>query len=423
MTGSNLAADPALGLKCRFCGEGLTRTFLDLGVQPLANSYVDPGRAATVMEPFYPLHVRVCERCLLVQLPELATAQAIFADYAYLSSTSSSWLEHSRRFAVQAVERFGLQPGDLVVEVASNDGYLLRHFVEMGHRVLGIEPATNVAAIAEKGGVPTLNRFFGTTCADELVSEGKTAKLLVGNNVLAHVPDINDFVEGLRRQLAPAGVLSMEFPHLLQLMRLNQFDTIYHEHFSYLSLRTVTRIFAAHGLQIFDVETLPTHGGSLRVLACREDGDLRPERGEAVARVLAAEEAAGLGNLETYLGFTDRVQRTKWALLELLIGLRRRGKRVVAYGAPAKGNTLLNYCGIRSDLVEYTVDRNPLKQGKFLPGTRIPIRSPDAVVDDKPDVVLILPWNLEAEIVTQMASIREWGGQFLVPIPEPRLLV
>jgi SAM-dependent methyltransferase len=418
------AASPARSsvLACRFCGTALSHTFLDLGVQPLANSYVSAEQSATAMEPFYPLHVRVCEGCFLVQLPEMATPEQIFGHYAYLSSTSSSWLEHCRRFVGQASEWAALMPEDLVVEVASNDGYLLRYFVERGQRVLGIEPAANVAAIAERAGVPTLARFFGTACADDLVREGKRAKLLVGNNVLAHVPDINDFVEGLRRLLAPRGVLSMEFPHLLELMRLNQFDTIYHEHFSYLSLGTVIRVFGAHGLRVFDTQKLPTHGGSLRVLACHDDDGEARKVDPSVARILLEEAGAGLGDLAAYLGFTERVRQTKWALLELLIGLRRQGKRVVGYGAPAKGNTLLNYCGVRTDLVAYTVDRNPLKQGTYLPGTRIPVRSPDVIFEERPDFVLVLPWNLEAEILQQMAAVRDWGGRFIVPAPEPRIL-
>jgi SAM-dependent methyltransferase len=406
-------------MKCRFCAAEVHRTFVDLGVQPLSNSYVDPAKAEGV-ERFFPLHVRVCDRCLLVQLPELASAEEIFSDYAYLSSASTSWLEHCRRFVGEISQRFTLAPDDLVVEVASNDGYLLRFFVERGQPVLGIEPAANVAAIAERAGVPSLARFFGTALADELAAAGKQAKLIVGNNVLAHVPDINDFVEGFRRLLAPNGVVSLEFPHLLQLVRLNQFDTIYHEHFSYLSLAVVSRIFAAHGLKVFDVEQHPTHGGSLRVLACRE-GDGR-EITARVAAVLGAEAEAGLTSIAGYASYTDRVQRSKWALLELLIDLRRQGKRIVGYGAPAKGNTLLNYCGVRTDLLEYTVDRNTLKQGKLLPGTRIPIRAPEAILQDRPDFVLILPWNLEAEIVAQMAAIKSWGGRFIVPIPEPRIL-
>ena len=377
-------------------------------------------RARDGPEPFYPLHVRVCEQCLLVQLPELASAKDIFSDYAYLSSASSSWLDHCRRFVSQISERFPLKRDDLVVEVASNDGYLLKFFVERQQQVLGIEPAGNVAAIAEKAGVPTLARFFGLALATELANQGKLAKLIVANNVLAHVPDINDFVSGLRRLLAPGGVVSLEFPHLLQLVRLNQFDTIYHEHFSYLSLTVVARIFERHGLKVFDVEQLSTHGGSLRVFA--RPADERHEAGPRVTEVLEAERGAGLTSMAGYGSYTQRVQRTKWALLELLIGLRRQGKRVVGYGAPAKGNTLLNYCGVRTDLIDYTVDRNPLKQGKLLPGTRIPVRAPEAILEDRPDFVLILPWNLETEIVGQMAAVTGWGGRFIVPIPEPRIL-
>jgi SAM-dependent methyltransferase len=395
------------------------RTFIDLGVQPLANSYVSASAAASP-EPFYPLHVRVCAECLLVQLPEIATAEHIFSDYAYVSSASASWLEHCRKFALAAIDRFQITRADLVVEVASNDGYLLKNFVERRLPVLGIEPAANVAAIAEGAGVPTLARFFGSQLADELALQGKRAKLLIGNNVLAHVPDINDFTQGLRRLLAPGGVLSMEFPHLLNLMRLSQFDTIYHEHFSYLSLGVVERLFRAHQLRVFDVETLETHGGSLRVLACRDD-DSRAATAR-VAALLDAEREAGLTSLPAYEGFSERAQAIKWSLLELLIGLRRAGKRIVGYGAPAKGNTLLNYCGARTDLLDYTVDRSVLKQGRLLPGTRIPIRAPELIFEDKPDYVLILPWNLQDEIVSQMARVRDWGGRFIVPIPEPRVL-
>jgi SAM-dependent methyltransferase len=391
---------------------------VDLGVQPLANSYVPAD--AEGPEAFYPLHVRVCDRCHLVQLPELAAPEQIFSNYAYLSGASTTWLEHCRQFVGAISERMNLDPHDLVVEVASNDGHLLRFFVDRGQRVLGIEPAANVAAIAERAGVPTVPKFFGLALADELVRSGQRAQLLIGNNVLAHVPDINDFVAGLCRLLASGGVLSMEFPHLLELIRLNQFDTIYHEHFSYLTLRTVKRVFAVHGLRVFDVSRLPTHGGSLRILACHED-DPQPTS-MRVAELLEHETEAGLGNLATYTAFTERVQGIKWALLELLISLRREGKRVVGYGAPAKGNTLLNYCGVRTDLLDYTVDRNHLKQGKLLPGTRIPIRAPEVILEDRPDLVLILPWNLEAEILEQMAAVRSWGGRFAVPIPEPRLL-
>jgi SAM-dependent methyltransferase len=406
-------------LNCRFCNAPLEHTLVDLGVQPLANSYVELEREQE-MEPFFPLHVRTCARCLLVQLPELASPEHIFSDYAYLSSTSSSWLEHAKRFVGWAIERFELKPSDLAVEVASNDGYLLRFFVERGHQVLGIEPAANVAAIAEQAGVFTISRFFGTALARELRDAGKRAKILIGNNVLAHVPDINDFVAGLALLLADDGVLSMEFPHLQRLLELNQFDTIYHEHFSYLSLLAVRRIFEQHGLRVFGVEELPTHGGSLRVLACPVSA-ARPVE-DSVERVLAGERGFGLERIETYTGFAARVEALKFELLEFLIDQKRAGKKVVGYGAPAKGNTLLNYCGIRTDLLAYTVDRNPLKQDKLLPGTRIPIHGPEAITRDKPDFVLILPWNLEAEVVQQMAEVRSWGGRFLVPVPSLRVV-
>jgi len=406
-------------MKCRFCGAPVLRTFVDLGAQPLANSYVEPEQAND-LESFYRLHVRVCDECLLVQLPELASAEEIFSRYAYVSSMSTSWLEHCRRFVSDAVPRFAIAKDDLVIEVASNDGYLLRYFVERNHRVLGIEPAANVAVLAEKVGVPTVVRFFGEALARELAEEGKRAKLIVANNVLAHVPDINDFTQGFRVLLAPGGVITVEFPHLLELIRENQFDTIYHEHFSYLSLDFVRRLFDAHRLRVFDVERLPTHGGSLRVFAAHAEEE-RPIA-SSVAELLAMERAAGMMLPETYSTYASRVCHTKWALLEMLIGIRKSGKRVVGYGAPAKGNTLLNYCGIRSDLLDYTVDRSPLKQGRLLPGSRIPIKSPEELVRDKPEFVLILPWNLKEEIQQQMEVVRSWGGQFIVPIPEPRVL-
>jgi SAM-dependent methyltransferase len=401
-------------VNCRFCGTTLEHTVVDLGVQPLANTYVAPERAEA-MEPFFPLHVRVCSNCFLAQLPEFESPQNIFGDYAYLSSTSSSWVQHAKRFVESSIERFKLKPTDLMVEVASNDGYLLKAFVERGYQVLGIEPAANVAKIAEAAGVPSIARFFGTELATELRTAGKRASLLVGNNVLAHVPDINDFVRGLATLLADDGVLSMEFPHVLRLLELNQFDTIYHEHFSYLSLYSVQRIFEHHGLRVFAVEELPTHGGSLRVFACPRNAARATEG--TVESVLAAEREFGLLRTETYTSFEAKVQAVKFALLEFLIAQKRSGKKVVGYGAPAKGNTLLNYCGARTDLVEYTVDKNPLKQGKLLPGTRIPIYGPERITQTKPDFVLILPWNLQAEVVQQMAEVRSWGGQFVVPIP------
>lgn len=406
-------------MNCRFCGTKLEHTLVDLGVQPLANTYVAPERAEQ-MEPFFPLHVRVCSECLLAQLPEFESPQNIFGDYAYLSSTSSSWVEHARRFVEHAIQRFAIQPSELVVEIASNDGYLLRSFVERGHQVLGIEPAANVAAIAIAAGVPSISRFFGTELARELRAEGKRARLLVGNNVLAHVPDINDFVAGLSHLLADDGVLSMEFPHLMRLIELNQFDTIYHEHFSYLSLLAVERIFAHHGLRVFAVDELPTHGGSLRVFACPAAAARATE--PSVECLLEAERAFGLAKMETYTSFASRVEEVKLSLLEFLITQKRAGKKVVGYGAPAKGNTLLNYCGVRTDFLDYTVDKNPLKQGRLLPGTRIPIHGPEAITRTKPDFVLILPWNIQAEVAEQMAEIRNWGGRFVVPIPTVKVI-
>jgi SAM-dependent methyltransferase len=418
------SADPIAALPaapaCRFCGRPLALTFADLGVQPLANSYVEPERLQDP-ETFYPLHVRVCEACWLVQLPQAAPPEAIFSDYAYFSSYSESWLDHARRYAEAMIPRFGLGPHSRVVEIASNDGYLLRFFHERGVPVLGIEPAGNVARAAEALGIATIVRFFGTGLARELAAQGTRADLLVGNNVLAHVPDLNDFVEGLAAVLAPDGVLTMEFPHLLRLMAEDQFDTIYHEHFSYFSLSAVRRVFAAHGLALFDVEELPTHGGSLRIFARRfpgEGSDVDPR----VDELLAREREAGLETPEPYRAFAERVRRVKRQLLRFLLDAREAGKSVAGYGAPAKGNTLLNYCGAGTDLLDYTVDRSPHKQGRYLPGTRIPIHSPDRLRETRPDYVLILPWNLQDEILQQMADVRSWGGRFVVAIPEVRVL-
>jgi hypothetical protein len=406
--------------RCRFCDAQLATTFVDLGASPLANSYLAADDLRR-MEPFYPLHVYVCDACLLVQLEEFATPDQIFSDYAYLSSVSDSWLAHCKAYAAATTDRFGLTAKSLVVEVASNDGYLLRWFKERGVGVLGIEPAANVAAIAESRGIPSIAKFFGSAFASELRSQGRRADLLVGNNVLAHVPDLNDFVKGLATLLADRGVLTMEFPHVMRLMEGTQFDTIYHEHFSYFSFGTVTRVFAKHGLEVFDVDELPTHGGSLRVYA-RRAGAAVETVAERVARLLAAERAAGLDRVETYRGFDAKVRRTKRALLKFLIDSKERGLSTVGYGAPAKGNTLLNYCGVRSDLLDYTVDMSPLKQGRFLPGVRIPIHAPDRLRATKPDQVLILPWNIADEVTSQHAYIREWGGKFVVPVPEPRVV-
>ncbi len=407
-------------MKCRFCGAAVARSFVDLGVQPLSNAYVDRGRADKP-ESFYPLHAFVCEACLLVQLSEFESPEHIFSDYAYLSSMSDSWLDHCRRYAGRMVQQLGLTPSSLVVEVASNDGYLLQFFKQQGIPVLGIEPAANVAAIASKAGIPSLARFFGTRLARELVVEGKRADLLVGNNVLAHVPDLNDFVSGLAALLAPEGVLTMEFPHLARLIEHNQFDTIYHEHFSYFSFATAERVFKAHGLVLFDVEELPTHGGSLRIFG-RHDANRARAITERVAALRAAERAQGLHEIDTYARFTERVRETKRGLLEFLIARKREGKQIVAYGAPAKGNTLLNYCGIRTDFIDYAADRSPLKQGKLLPGTRIPIEPPERIRDTRPDYVLVLPWNIQDEIARQLAFVKEWGGKLFVPIPEVAVL-
>ncbi len=402
---------------CRFCNTPLMHTFVDLGMSPVSNAYVKEENLNSV-EDFYPLHVYVCDRCLLVQLEAFQARDEIFNDeYAYFSSYSKSWLEHARNYSLMMMERFGYDTDSLVVEIASNDGYLLKNFVEKAIPVLGIEPAENCARAAEEVGVRTLVKFFGVDTANELVAKGFRADLLIGNNVLAHVPDINDFVSGQKIILADSGVITMEFPHLMRLMAQNQFDTIYHEHFSYLSLLAVEKIFATHGLVIFDVDELPTHGGSLRIYA-RHESDTGKPVSEQVILLREQEEKAGLKEISTYTKFGEQVKRTKWKLLEFLIEAKRAGKTIVGYGAPAKGNTLLNYCGIRNDFLEYTVDLNPHKQGKYLPGTHLPIYSPEAITETKPDYLLILPWNLKEEIMEQMAHIRSWGGQFVVPIPE-----
>ena len=372
------------------------------------------------MEPFYPLKVWVCERCFLVQLQQYVSPADIFTEYAYFSSYSASWLQHAKDYASMASQRFGLGSGSRVVEIASNDGYLLQYFVEQGVPVLGIEPAANVAKAAIERGVATIVRFFGRAAAAEIAAGHGQADLIVGNNVLAHVPDINDFVGGLSILLKPAGAVTMEFPHLWRLIEENQFDTIYHEHFSYLSFSTVCDIFAAHGLRIFDVDRLPTHGGSLRIYACHA-GDERASA-PSVEQLLAAEKADGFRSMERYATFGSRVEETKRALLALLIEARRGGKSIAAYGAPGKGNTLLNYCGIRTDFVDYAVDRNPYKHGRFTPGTHIPIFPTERIRETRPEYVLILPWNLKDEIVEQLAYIREWGGRFVVPIPRAAVI-
>lgn len=405
---------------CRFCGKRLEHTFVDLGLSPLCQTHIEP-QALDRMEPFYPLHARVCGGCWLVQIEEFVAPDEIFSDYAYFSSYSDSWVEHARRYVDAMTERFGIGQHSLVVEIASNDGYLLQHFVHDGVPVHGIEPAANVAQVAVDKRVPTRVAFFGVETARAFARDHGRPQLLLGNNVLAHVPDINDFVAGMRELLAPEGVITMEFPHLLQLMKNNQYDTIYHEHFSYLSLTTVERIFAAHGLTLFDVEELPTHGGSLRIYARHREDVGRPV-GTRVDALRERERAFGVTDMATYTGFGENVHETKRRLLSFLIDAKSNGKRIVGYGAPGKGNTLLNYCGIRTDFLDFTVDRSPHKQGRYTPGTRIPILDPSAIREARPDYVLILPWNLEEEIRRETAFIREWGGQWVVPIPEPRVI-
>jgi 2-polyprenyl-3-methyl-5-hydroxy-6-metoxy-1,4-benzoquinol methylase len=405
---------------CRHCASPLEKTFCNLGVSPLANSYLTRAQLEQG-EMFFPLHAYVCENCFLVQLQQFEAPDNIFGDYAYFSSYSDSWLAHARAYTEEMTRRFGLDRSSSVIEIASNDGYLLQYFAARGIPVLGIEPARNIATVAVERGIPTMVRFFGTETAAALAAEGRRADLLLGNNVLAHVPDINDFVSAMPRILSPNGVITMEFPHLLRLMAENQFDTIYHEHFSYLSFLTVSRIFAAHGLRMFDVQQLQTHGGSLRIFATHAT-DSSHEETTAVAALLDEERAAGLQEPATYDAFAEQVRRTKRRLLEFLIGAKGEGRRIAAYGAPAKGNTLLNFCGIGPDMIDFTVDRSPHKQDHFLPGSRLPILHPDAIRDAQPDYVLILPWNLRAEVVQQMSFIREWGARFVVPIPEVMVL-
>jgi len=400
---------------CRFCNAGLRRTFVDLGMSPLCETYPSPSDINRG-EVYYPLHVYVCDECFLVQLEQYESAENIFSDYAYFSSYSDSWLKHADNYCGKMMTRLGLTGQSFVVEVASNDGYLLQYFVKRNVPVLGIEPAANVAKVAVEKGVPTLVRFFGTELAEELAGEGRCADLVLGNNVLAQVPDLNDFVEGLKILLKPDGVLTLEFPHLLRLIERNEFDTIYHEHFSYFSMISTLSILEAHGLKVFDVEELASHGGSLRVYACRAESQahqIEPRVGE----VIAQEQKAGLASAEGYDSFARQVKQTKLALVEFLLTAAREGKSVAGYGAPGKSATLLHYCGIGKDLIEYTVDRSQYKQGRFLPGTHIPIYHPSRISETKPDYVVILPWNLKDEIMEQLQFIREWGGRFVVPIP------
>ncbi|MBV9377918.1 MAG: methyltransferase domain-containing protein [Alphaproteobacteria bacterium] len=403
---------------CRSCG-GKLHSFVDLGVSPLCEKFLAPDQTEEA-EAFYPLDAKVCGTCWLAQLGEYVAPADIFGEYAYFSSFSQAWLAHARDYALMSVDRFKLNSSSMVIEAASNDGYLLRNFVARGIPCLGIEPAANVARAAEAAGVPTRVGFLTASLGRDLAAKGLRADLLIGNNVLAQVPDLNDFVAALRELLKMEGVLTLEFPHLLRLLEQNQFDTIYHEHFSYFSLMAAEWILSAHGLRVFDVEELWTHGGSLRLYVCRADARL--EEQEGVRLVRAAERAARLDDLGTYAAFEARVRETKWKLLDLLIGLKRQRAQIVGYGAPGKGNTLLNYCGIRTDFLDFTVDRNPYKHGKLLPGSRIPVRAPEELDKQRPDYVLILPWNLKHEIMQQLSHVRDWGGRFILPVPEPEIV-
>lgn len=406
--------------RCRFCGSPLRHTFVDLGMSPLSNALLRSEQLGQ-MEPYYPLHARICDRCFLVQLEQFESPANIFREYAYFSSYSESWLAHAREYTERVIERFHLNAQSLVVEVASNDGYLLQYFQAHGIPVLGVEPARNVAEVAEKKGIRTLAMFFGTATAQQIHAAGMQADLIVGNNVLAHVPDLTDFVAGLKLLLKPRGIITLEFPHLLRLIQGNQFDTIYHEHFSYFSFCTAEAIFARHGLSVFDVEELPTHGGSLRLYVCHNEENLWP-RDSNVSILREREINAGIQDLDMYARFGERVRETKRALLVFLIGAKRAGKTVVGYGAPAKASTLLNYCAVGTDFVDYTVDASPYKQNRFLPGTHIPIHHPDWIQCSRPDYILILPWNLQQEIIGQMADVRQWGGRFVIPIPNVRVI-
>ena len=408
-------------MQCRFCDTPLRHLFLSLGASPLSNSYLSVDDLHK-MEPCYPLDVYICENCLLVQLDEFEKAEDIFhAGYAYFSSYSDSWLKHCERYVEMMVQRFGLNEKTFVVEIASNDGYLLQYFKGRKIPILGIEPAANTAHVAQEKGIPTEVTFFDRVYAEKMRQKGQQADLIIGNNVLAHNPNLNDFVRGLKTALKADGLITMEFPYLARLMEETQFDTIYHEHFSYFSFLAVERIFRQHGLTIFDVEELPTHGGSLRIYGAHVE-DQSKSTSPRVGELKAREISEGYGNIDHYLTFGQKVQSVKRNLLQLLIGLKSEGKKIVGYGAPAKGNTLLNYCGIRTDFLDYTVDRSPHKQNCYLPGSRIPIKHPDQIRADRPDYVLILPWNIKEEIISQMEHIKEWGGRFIVPIPDAHII-
>jgi SAM-dependent methyltransferase len=406
-------------LACRFCAAPLTRVFVDLGMSPPSNAFVTPARAAEP-EEFFPLRTYVCDVCHLVQLPQFQTPREIFSEYPYFSSYSTSWLAHVEDYVRTMRDRFSLGSKSLVIELASNDGHLLKFFSAAGIEVLGIEPAANVATAARSSGVPTLSEFFGRKLARELVASGRRANLVVANNVLAHVPDLNDFVAGVAELLAPGGVVTFEFPHLARLIEAGEYDTIYHEHFSYFSLICVRKILAAHQLRVFDVEELTTHGGSLRIFAAKTDSHFTET--DNVRRIIDSERAAGFESGAAYEDFESRVKESKRAFVAFLTDAASRGKRVAGYGAPAKATTLLNYCGVGTDLVAFTADKNPYKQGKLIPGVRIPIFPPEKIFETKPDYVVIFPWNIRDEIIQQMADIRSWGGQFVIPIPEAQVL-
>lgn len=412
-------ADLARRTCCRLCGARLATTFIDLGMSPLCESFLR-GDQIDQMEAYFPLRVLVCNECFLVQLQEYVSPTNIFTEYAYFSSYSTSWVQHARRYCEAVVNRFGLDPKSKVVELASNDGYLLQHFLPYGVPVLGIEPAVNVAEAARRKNVPTLVEFFGLSLARRLVSEGQAADLIIGNNVLAQVPDLNDFAAGMACLLAPNGVITLEFPHLERLIEENQFDTIYHEHFSYFSLITIDRLARGHGLKIFDVEQLVTHGGSLRVYLCHQGGGHATS--PRVDALLARERELGFENIGSYARFAANVHRTKRKLLSFLIKCKESGAKICGYGAPGKGNTLLNYCGIGTDFLDFTVDRNPYKHGRYTPGMHIPIHPVSAIEEARPDYLLILPWNLKSEIVGQMRHVGSWGCKMVVPIPNVEVI-
>ncbi len=404
-------------MKCRFCKTDLEHVFIDLVNSPPSNSFLN-SEQLNEPEIFYPLKVFTCHECFLVQIDEYKKSDEIFSnDYVYFSSYSTSWLDHSKHYTDLMAQRFKLNEKSKVIEIASNDGYLLQYFVEKKIPVLGIEPTANTAEVARKKGIETITDFFGVRLANALAAGNTKADLLLGNNVLAHVPDIVDFVGGMKTILKTSGVITMEFPHLMQLVDNNQFDTIYHEHFSYLSFHTVIKIFESKGLKLFDVEEMPTHGGSLRIYACHKE-DNEKDVTENVAALLKKEEDKGMTSLEYYDNFQQKALRVKLDLTEFLTLQKRAGKSIAAYGAAAKGNTLLNYCGIKNDLISYVVDANPHKKGKWLPASHIPVVDEELLKDDKPDFIIILPWNLKDEITNQLSYIKEWDGKFVIAIPE-----